>query len=613
MDEKTRRPTIAIPEKEPTDRGNKRNSSYRRLFRKFVFLTTVCSVMPMLLVGWGIHLHDSSVARERMKESLKAQIENHRKMIQLFLSERQSELRMIAYSHSLAELTGGTKLQEIFDLINNDYWSFTDLGVIDDRGRHLQYIGPYDLMDKNYSGTFWFDIVMEKGYYISDMFMGFRKEPHFVIAVARNEGGRKWLVRATINTEYFRSLVENVRIGQTGEVCLVNLEGIFQTTPRFSGRIMGKAPFPIERPVSGTIIKVIPESKNSQGERIPKKIETIAWLDEPAWMLLIRQDYAEAFDDVNHANRITLIFLHIMVAAIFIAAALITRHMISIIKKRDVEAEQLNNQLMQTGKLAAIGELSAGVAHEINNPLAIILTERQLLLDACGQSNGVDEALKSQIHGSLSQIDIQVQRCKRITQNLLRFARRTESVIEAININTFLMEIVDLIEREAKTSGIRFITDLEDNLPTVYSDPSQLQQVFLNMITNAIDAHDGKPYGTIRITTENKEHGGVGITFEDTGSGIPPEIMNRIFDPFFSTKPVGKGTGLGLSICYSIMRRLGGGIDVDSAVGQWTRFRLYIPVDAPRQLQDSLRPKKETAPPKTPPDHQGINWKANLA
>lgn len=590
---------VKEPETSRTKVHPKRQESYRPLFRKFVLLTTVCSVLPLLMVGWCIHLHDSSVARERMKESLKAQIKNHRETIQLFLNERKSELRMIAYGHSLAELTAGTKLREIFDLINTDYWSFTDLGVIDDQGRHLQYVGPYDLMDKNYAGTFWFREVMEKNYYISDMFMGFRKEPHFVIAVARREGDRKWLVRATVNTEYFRSLVENVRIGQTGEVCLINRDGVFQTTPRFSGQIMGKAPFKVDPPANRTVIKVVPAYTDPQGARVSRKIETVAWLKEPAWMLLIRQDYAEAFDDVNHANRIILIFLHISAGAIFLAAALITRHMISIIKRRDREAEQLNNQLMQTGKLAAIGELSAGVAHEINNPLAIILTERQLLLDACNHANGLDQELTAQIHGSLSQIDIQVQRCKRITQNLLRFARRTESVIEAININGFLMEIVELIEREARSSGIRFITEFENNLPTIYSDPSQLQQVFLNMITNAIDAHEGKPYGTIQIQTENTRYDGIRITFEDTGCGIPGEIVDRIFDPFFSTKSVGKGTGLGLSICYSIMRRLGGGIDVESSVGQWTRFILYLPVNAPRELQDCLRVKTGSPPHET--------------
>jgi two-component system NtrC family sensor kinase len=178
----------------------------------------------------------------------------------------------------------------------------------------------------------------------------------------------------------------------------------------------------------------------------------------------------------------------------------------------------------------------------------------------------------------MAQVDTQVNRCKRITHNLLRFSRRTRSVIEKVDLNPFLKEMVDLMEREARSSGIKFLTDLDENLKPVLSDPSQLQQVFLNLITNAIDAHDGKPYGTIRIATRAEaKNKAVRIEFADTGSGIPKEIINKIFDPFFTTKAVGKGTGLGLSICYGIMQRLGGSISVKSQVGEGTEFTLTLP------------------------------------
>ena len=171
------------------------------------------------------------------------------------------------------------------------------------------------------------------------------------------------------------------------------------------------------------------------------------------------------------AGKITLVFLHLAAAAILLATILITRLMIEKVRRRDQEAEQLNQQLMQTGKLAALGELSAGVAHEINNPLAIVLTERQLLLDAAEHASLVGE-FKSQFDDSMNQIDIQVQRCKRITQNLLRFARRTESVIELLDLNAFLQEIVELVEREARTGGIRVEAFLEEGLPKIETDAS---------------------------------------------------------------------------------------------------------------------------------------------
>jgi two-component system NtrC family sensor kinase len=314
--------------------------------------------------------------------------------------------------------------------------------------------------------------------------------------------------------------------------------------------------------------------------------------------LVAKQDYDEAFADVNYANTWTLVFLHLSAASILVATVLITRHMINVIKRRDREADRLNQQLLQAGKLASIGELSAGVAHEINNPLAIILTERQLVLDAARLAKITEPDFQEQLADSMNQIDIQVQRCKRITQNLLRFSRRTQSVIEKVDLNAFLREVIELMEREARSSGIKFFSELDGNLEPVLSDPSQLQQVFLNLITNAIDAHDGKPYGSIRISTSaDPARQTATVKVADTGSGIRPEHLNRIFDPFFTTKAVGRGTGLGLSICFSIVKRLGGNLTVQSEVGKGTEFTIQLPFLPPQELQDSLskQPPLKTA------------------
>jgi two-component system NtrC family sensor kinase len=571
------------------DIAAERRATYSRLFRKFIWLTLLCSVVPLLLVGWGINLHYTTFARERMLNSLETQVDYHRKLIERFLNEHTSKMQLMARTHDRDELLEPGALQTVFDLFNQDLWTLTDLSLIGEHGYHLAYVGPYDLWSRNYSKEFWFLQVMQKGIYISDMFMGFRKEPHFIIAVTHTTGGQKWILRATINPEVFRSLVENVRIGKTGEVYLLNDQGIYQTSPRLSGEIMGKSAYPMGPDHEGIQVRMLDDLKDSRGRNLPRQIACQTWLKNPNWLLVVQQEYSEAFADVNHANTWTLIFLHLSAASILVVSVLITRHMISVIKRRDTEADRLNDQLLQAGKLASIGELSAGVAHEINNPLAIILTERQLLLDAVKHAPISDPEFKEQFDDSMNQIDIQVQRCKRITQNLLRFSRRTESLIETVDLNGFIREVIDLMEREARTSGIKFFTELDPQLPPLLSDPSQLQQVLLNLITNAIDAHDGKPYGTIRVSTRADDQlQRVNLTVADTGSGIKAEHLRRIFDPFFTTKSVGKGTGLGLSICYSIIRRLGGNISVTSEVGKGTEFTIELPYRAPKELRESL-------------------------
>jgi two-component system NtrC family sensor kinase len=568
--------------------GRQKNVYYAKLFKRFVFLTMICSLVPLLLVGWGINIHYTRFAKARIIESFETQLGHHRKIIELFLKERVSKLSAVAQTGSLDHLKKPEILNDIFESLNRHGGSFTDLGVIDAKGDHLAYIGPFDLLDKNYAEASWFKNVMQTGVHISDMFMGFRRVPHFIIAVMRKENGTAWILRATVDTEIFRSLVENVRVGKSGEVLLMNRKGIFQTSPRFSGKIMEKVPFPMVQPHEGIQTDMLKDALDAKSRRIPRQIAARAWLDEPRWMLMIRQDYSEALNAANHANYITLIGLHMSALIILVVTVLITRHMISIIRKQDMEADHLNKQFMQASKLASIGELSAGVAHEINNPLAIILTERQILLDEASRLRTMDPDFKTQFLDSMSQIDTQIQRCKRITQNLLRFSRRTQSVIETVDLNEFIHELVDLMEREASTEGIQFCTDLAEDLPDVQSDPSQLQQVFLNMITNAKDAHSGMPYGAIHIKTRVDDSGqGVWITFADTGSGIRPEHLDKIFDPFFTTKPVGKGTGLGLSVCYSIIQRLGGDIRVKSVPGN-TNFELFLPCRPPRELKESI-------------------------
>ncbi|MGD2127504.1 MAG: ATP-binding protein, partial [Desulfobacteraceae bacterium] len=398
-------------------------------------------------------------------------------------------------------------------------------------------------------------------------------------------------LRASVDTEVFRSLVENIRIGKTGEVFLVNEKGIFQTSPRLSGRIMEKAPMALEPYHEGIKVRIVEPNRKGK-KQSERQMMATAWLKEPRWMLVVKQDYSEAFDEVNYANYATLIFLHLSALTILIVSILMMRHLVKVIKKRDIETDQLSKQLLEAGKMASVGELSAGVAHEINNPLAIILTERQMLLDLMENTANLDENLKEQLSESLSQIDLQVNRCKHITHNLLRFSRRTKSVIEKVDLNDFLEEIVELMEREAKTSGIKFITTLDQHVKPILSDPSQLQQVFLNLITNAIDAHDGKPYGTVRITTQGDDKNrSVKVVISDTGSGIAKENLDKIFDPFFTTKPVGRGTGLGLSICYSIIQQLGGTIAVKSQEGEGTAFTLILPYSTPGKVREGVEGK----------------------
>ena len=182
---------------------------------------------------------------------------------------------------------------------------------------------------------------------------------------------------------------------------------------------------------------------------------------------------------------------------------------------------------------------------------------------------------------ALRQIKTQGNRCKEITHKLLSFARRTESRCQEININTLLPELVDLSKQRTKYNNVTVKVDVQDELPVITASGTELQQIFLNLVNNAIDAMDSSG-GVVNITTRFSEDK-ITVAISDTGPGIPKSNLDRIFDPFFTTKPVGKGTGLGLSICYGIVKKMGGEIHVKSEVGAGSTFSVSLP--ATRAIQ----------------------------
>jgi len=235
----------------------------------------------------------------------------------------------------------------------------------------------------------------------------------------------------------------------------------------------------------------------------------------------------------------------------------------------------LDERLLQSQKLAAIGELSAGIAHEINNPLAIIRQEAEWIQHVLQKLGGRDGEELEELQGSVRQIVQQVDRCTEITRNLLDFARKRDPVIQAVEVNRIIEDMTMLVEKEARHKNITIVRHYDENLPVIYSDAPQLRQVILNFLTNA--THAIGQDGVVAITTRLAGDEAVGIVISDTGCGIPPDHLGKIFDPFFTTKPPGQGTGLGLSICHGIILRLGGRIAVKSQVGQGAEFTITLP------------------------------------
>jgi len=233
------------------------------------------------------------------------------------------------------------------------------------------------------------------------------------------------------------------------------------------------------------------------------------------------------------------------------------------------------SQLVAAEKLATLGTFAAGVAHEINNPLAIINEKAGLMKDILEMAE--DFKYKSKFLDQVDAITESVKRCRNITHRILGFARKTEVSIEVFDINDIINELKGFLEKEVQLKNIQLEMNLSENLPKVRSDRGQLQQIFLNIAKNAIDAVDNG--GVVAIFTGTKDPSTVRVAMQDNGHGISDDALKHIFEPFFTTKEKGKGTGLGLSITYGIIKNLGGDIHVESEVNKGTTFVIELPIN----------------------------------
>ncbi len=546
--------------------------------RKMILIRVLMVPFIIVLVVFGILVYYfASYSSRQVSSELERIATDHRALICRFLGEKVANLKFISSSYSIEELKNETSLTRIFRRLQSGSVAFFDLGVFDEKGNHLAYAGPYDLAGKNYAQTEWFKAVEDKGLYISDVFLGYRKIPHFVIVVRRDEGSRTWYLRATIDTFAFNDLVENIRIGKTGEAYLVNQKGILQSRRRSGGRLMEA-----DQDFHNYHIDNEKITSFSTGSSFFRQyLYAAGELKSTGWIMVVRQAANDAYAPLRFSAIISIIIIIGGVIVVVIMGYIQATRIVNRLNFADMEKQQMKTQLVIAGKLAEVGEMSTGLAHEINNPLQVMKSELTMINDIIPD---IEEIIKKQdpenlrlLTDSVEQIGIQIDRCGNITQGLLKFARKTDSSMQQIEIQNFLPEVVRMVEQRAYLENIRIIQEFDPDILPIMSDPNQLQQVFLNLINNAIHALKGKSPAEIRIKcSQNK--GNLVIKVIDNGCGISPEDMEKIYLPFFTTKPVGQGTGLGLSTVYGIVNGLGGEITVESEINAGTTFIVQFPL-----------------------------------
>jgi len=532
-----------------------------------------------LTVSTGYYYFTSALEKKTVSATSRI-VDDHQHMIEFFLQERKADLEFILHSYDFEYLSQQENLLKVFERLQTKSNAFMDLGVFDQEGVHVAYHGPYKLTGRIYKKEDWFSEVMKKGYYTSDIFLGFRRVPHFVIAMAKQEGLKTWVIRATIDTYMFSDMVKKVRIGKTGEAYLLSREGIFQTERRSGGNILEHDPDFAKYIKDDSGINTF-ISRDFQGFEY---FVATTWLKDKEWLLVVRQESGDAFSDLRHASYLILLISVVGGGGIIALAFFLTNRIIERMIKTDMEKDRLKEQLIRAGRLAELGEMAAGFAHEINNPLQIIKSEQALIkmilseLVEKGLINAPEEM--AEVEDSVDQIELQVNRCSAITHQILKFGRKSEITPQDIDLTEFIPDITHMVSNKASVNGVDVRLDISEQTPLVHGDAGQLQQVLINLFNNALDAineRHGVQGGELVINSGPDGNNIVRISVKDNGCGIGVEDQKKIFSPFYTTKPVGKGTGLGLSVCYGIIDAMGGSLDVSSEKGLGTTFTIRLP------------------------------------
>jgi two-component system, NtrC family, sensor kinase len=556
--------TVDPAEEKPSPADKHR---YRRLWGYSVLLMAVVSLTPLIVMTIISSNRYQKTLQVEMAYPVSRLLANTCRALESAIGEHQHALTLLINEKSPQELWSEKSLQSTFDNLRSTFGGFVDLGLIDSPGDQIYYVGPYDLKGKNYKDQPWFHEVCLRDVYVSDVFMGYRNFPHFVIAVRHSlQGGEFYVLRATVDMQLINRQIISLDLGPNSDVFIVNQMGILQTNSRYHGHVLEKASVPMPARLEGT------EALLEYQDKGMTTYISYAPIERTPFILMMVHHQKDLMKNWYLNRRDPIWFLVISSILILLVVLGSSTYLVNRIREADSRRTRALHNLEYTNKMASIGRLAANVAHEINNPIAIINEKAGLLKDMVEADPAFNKHDK--VLALANSILNSVDRCSTITHRLLGFARRLEAHIERIDLELLLKEVLEFLGKELDHRNIAIKFDLPEKVPSIESDRGLLQQVFLNIINNALAAL--KEGGQINCIVRIQDAQNVLVSICDNGTGIEPEDLKYIFEPFFSTKG-DFGTGLGLSITRDIVEKLGGKITVESRYGEGTCFTVTLP------------------------------------
>lgn len=527
--------------------------SLERLRTKLIIILVLISSVPLILFATVVYRKEAGLVRIKALSHLESIVAQNTYMIEKFRQERIRDLNLLA---ATIESRGVECDKAYLKLMHGERTIYKHVFLADKQGRITCQTGTEHVFKGEMVDQTWFKAALRGRSFMGE---GTSREANdrydllLAVPLKSANGMISGVAGTIVDFQNIAEIMKGAGIGQTGEIYILNKNGVFLTSTQVgesrAGERMGPELF------AEYFKEVGPDEYiDYRGKRV---VRVFKKLSDPNWYLVGEQDAAEVFKDVTSLRNLFAGFVVLLIALITLIGYLISTRFVRLLKAAYEQKKELEIQLIQKDKLASMGLLTAGIAHELNTPLASALLYTQMLKEDA--RNTWSAAVEK-----LSSIEAEIKRGSKIVRNLLDFSRQSQTDSVTTDVNAVLGKLLDISEKLCTDRGIEIRRIFEKDLPLVKGNASILHQVFMNIVANAVDAMEKGGILTVQTRYIDSLHKTV-IEIQDTGIGIPEKLLGDVFDPFFTTKSSEEGTGLGLAISYSMVRKMGGNIRVTSS------------------------------------------------
>ncbi len=492
--------------------------------------------------------------------------------IEIFLNQYLLALKLISTQNKPVDLMKKDLFESVFNDLARTNVKFASLYLFDKRG-HCVVSTQEDRCPWEVQQPGLISLQEEHGYTINRIITQKGEIKLLVSLKLVCQTGDSFFLAGIINDKSVDVFLKKLKVRDVIDIFLMDKDGILVTASRYFGR-PGFTPEPLKSkdlPLSRTLTN--PRGDKKGGQFLFSGVSKIGHTDMRVGILMANKSF-EAF--MARIKSHIFIMFSFSVLFVLIAVLVLVTYVVQLLYKADKVRQLYLNKAARSSRMASIGKLAAGVAHEINNPLAIINEKAGLLQDLFTFRNEYKK--DERILGIIDSIIESVDRAGTITHRLLGFARKTDSSIEKIDMEETIEKVTDLIKKEAEYKSINVEIDIPEDLPDIKTDQGKLLQILINLVNNAIAALSEN--GTLSIKVRNNiENDSIDIFVQDNGCGIAEENKKKIFEPFFTTKSKIGGTGLGLALTYGLIRDLHGTLELDSEPSKGTTFIITLPYE----------------------------------